>query len=138
MPRSGADSLHRHDPLQFQPREDLPRVTLVDCLSLCIAEPGVVVDITSRIIEKMSGFRIDAPHRADHFGGEQNVFCWNYIEQQIDAGLVVDAGVEIHVVQQQISFVIGDEFAVSDRDPAYGRLYCHGNRRGFCAPNLPG
>jgi hypothetical protein len=38
--------------------------------------------------------RVDATHGADHLAGEQDVLDGDHLGQQIDAGLVVDAGVE--------------------------------------------
>ena len=49
-----------------------------------------------------TGFRIDAAHRTDHFAGEQHVVDRDYLGEQINAGLVIDAGVEVDVVEQVI------------------------------------
>ena len=42
------------------------------------------------------------PHRADHFAGEQDVVDRDHPGQQVDARLVIDAGVEEDVVEQVI------------------------------------
>src|SRR5687767_3460289 len=51
------------------------------------------LDVALRIVVIMPGFRVDAAHRADHFGSEQDVFHGNDLEQQVDPGLVVHARV---------------------------------------------
>src|SRR3546814_12214147 len=41
-------------------------------------------------------------YRADHLGGEQDVFGRYHPGQQVDSRLMVDAGVEEDVVEQQL------------------------------------
>src|SRR5690606_5451591 len=50
-----------------------------------------------------AGFRIDAAYGANHFRSEQDVLVVDHVEQQVDAFLVVNAGVEVHVVHHQLA-----------------------------------
>ena len=50
----------------------------------------------------MAGAGIHAANRAHHFRGEQDVVHRNDLGQQVDARLVVDAGVEVNVVEQEL------------------------------------
>ena len=47
----------------------------------------------------MTGFRVDTTNRTNHFGSEQDVLGRDYIQQTVDAFLVVNTGVEEDVVQ---------------------------------------
>src|SRR5262249_50421109 len=60
------------------------------------------VDVARGCVVVVAGLRIDAAHRADHLRGEQDVVGRDHLEEEIDAGLVIDAGVEEHVVQQVV------------------------------------
>ena len=59
-------------------------------------------DVAARVVEVVARLRIDAAHRADHFAGEEDVLDGNHLGEQVDARLVVDAGVEEDVVQQVV------------------------------------
>jgi hypothetical protein len=59
--------------------------------------------------------RIDAFHRADHFRREQDVFRRHHFGEQIDAGLMIDARIEIDVVLDNL---IELRPAVVERDSA--------------------
>ena len=50
----------------------------------------------------MPGLRVDAAHRADHLRGEQDVVGRNHLQQQVDPGLMIDAGVEEDVVEDEL------------------------------------
>ena len=50
----------------------------------------------------MSGFRINALDGPYHFRREEDVVRRNDFREQIDAGLVIDTGVKVNIVQQQI------------------------------------
>ena len=62
-----------------------------------------LVEIPFRVVEIMTGFGIDAPDRADHFRTEQDVVRRNDPQQQLDPGEMVDAGVEEHVVANEVA-----------------------------------
>ena len=49
----------------------------------------------------MAAVGIDAAHGAQQFGGEQDVLGGNDVQEQVDARLMVNAGVEVNVVQHQ-------------------------------------
>ena len=56
------------------------------------------VDVALGVVEIEPGPRIDALHRADHLRGEQDVVDRHDFGEQIDARLVIDAGIEENVV----------------------------------------
>ena len=87
--------------LHLQPAEHPARVALEDLRPVRVAQ-GARVDIALRVVEVVPGLGVDAAHRAHHLRGEQEVVGRDDFEQQVDAGLVVDAGVEPDVVQYQI------------------------------------
>src|SRR5882672_9411501 len=95
-----------------QARVDAARVALEDLL-LVGGGKRERVDVALGVVVVVAGLRVDAPHRAHHLGGEQDVVDGDDLGQQIDAGLVVDAGVEVdvlqHVIAQQRALeVLGD------------------------------
>ncbi|MNI46312.1 hypothetical protein D3C73_1007690 [compost metagenome] len=61
------------------------------------------VDITLGVIEIVSGLRIDPAHGTDHFGTEQDVVDIDDLEQEIDARLMIDAGIEKHVLHHMLA-----------------------------------
>src|SRR5580658_2080309 len=81
-------------------RIDAPRVALVDLVALLGAEIARRLDIALGVVIMMSGLRVDPPDRADHFAGEQDIVDRDHLGQQVDARLVIDAGVEEDVLQQ--------------------------------------
>src|SRR6516162_5132642 len=58
------------------------------------------IDVALGVVEIPAGERIYTAHGAEQLRAEQDVVGWNDLEQQLDSGLMVDAGVEEHVVQQ--------------------------------------
>jgi hypothetical protein len=56
------------------------------------------VDVPLGVVEVVTGLRVDAADRAHHLGAEQDVTGVDDLQQQVDAGLVVDARVEEHVL----------------------------------------
>ena len=50
----------------------------------------------------MARLGVDATHSANHFAGEQNVIHRDHLGQQVNARLVVHAGVKEDVVQQML------------------------------------
>src|SRR5215204_6474180 len=59
-----------------------------------------VVDVALCIVEVEPGLRIVPLHGADHLGGEQDVLHRNDLGEKVDARLVIDEGVEEHVLEQ--------------------------------------
>ena len=82
-----------------QARIDAPGIALEHLAGIV---PGQVqrVDIAFGVVEIMAGRGVDAPHRADHFRPEQDILVLDDVRQQVDARLVIDAGVEEDVVHQ--------------------------------------
>src|SRR4051812_18735301 len=85
--------------LRFPSRKYPPGVAFEYFLFVRSAERAVL-NIALRIVVMMPAFRVDAAHRADHLGGEQDVLRRDHLEQQVDSRLVVDAGVEKDILQQ--------------------------------------
>ena len=79
---------------------DTARIALEDARLVVRAQRRKGVDIAAGIIEVMAGFRIDAADRADHFRGEQDVLDRDDARQKLDAGTMIDAGVEEDVLQK--------------------------------------
>ena len=65
-------------------------------------ERGRGVDVALRVVVVLARFRIDAAHGADHLRAEQDVVDRHDLRQQVDAGLMVDAGVEEDVVANHV------------------------------------
>jgi hypothetical protein len=86
---------------RVEAREDAARVASKIC---CLSSADRIgdVDVALGVVVVVAGFRVDAAHRADHLGGEQHVLHRDHRVQQVDAGLVVDAGVEEDVLQQVV------------------------------------
>src|SRR6478735_10532203 len=74
-------------------------VVFLDGAQFGLVKAGVV-DVACRVVEVVAGPRVDVPDRADHFRGEEDVLCRHDFQQQVDSGLVVDAGVEKDVLQE--------------------------------------
>src|SRR5258707_614634 len=74
------------------------RVALEDLLLVLGRKPRRVVDVALGVVEILSGLRILAAHRADHLRGEQDIVDRHHLGHEVDAGLMIDAGVEPHVV----------------------------------------
>src|SRR5215217_725963 len=86
-------------PLCFQsgvePREHAPRVAFVDLVAIVADDDRRRLDVALGVVVVVAGLRIDAAHRADHLAREQDVVDRDHRGQQVDAGLVVHAGVEV-------------------------------------------
>ncbi|AMK25230.1 hypothetical protein K426_21614 [Sphingobium sp. TKS] len=80
-------------------REDAPRIALENGVAFGIADIERV-DITLGIVEIMARRRINTAHRADHFRSEQDILVVDHVRQQVDARLMIDAGVEEDVVHE--------------------------------------
>src|SRR3974377_1331093 len=91
-------SLCRRRGLGLEPAEYPARVAFKDFFPRGVVEPRRLVDITLGVIEIMSRFWVDTFHRADHFRGKQNIVGGPDLGEQVDPGLMIDAGVEENVV----------------------------------------
>src|SRR5579859_2300844 len=82
--------------------------TAVDTARIAFKDLGLVrctqgrksVDIAAGIVEVIAGFRIDAADRSDHLRGKQDVFDGDDLCQKLDAGTMIDAGIEKDILQQ--------------------------------------
>ena len=83
----------------IESRVDVSGVPRVHLLAVFCGEIECV-DVALGVVEVVAGRRVDAPHRADHLGAEQDVVDVDDLEEQVDARLVVDAGVEVHVAHE--------------------------------------
>ena len=63
-------------------------------------EPLHLIDVALRVVVMKARTRIDPFDCADDFGCEQHVVGRNHLQEELDAGSVVDTGVEEHVVHQ--------------------------------------
>src|SRR3954470_24222942 len=79
-----------------QMRIDPTRVALVHPPPVRSAERQLF-DVAPGVVVVLPGVQVDPTDRADHLGAEQDVVHADDVEQQIDARLVVDAGVEVDV-----------------------------------------
>jgi len=86
---------------ELQPAEDLARVSFEDLRFVGGRDRGRV-DVAFRVVELVAGLRVDAFDRADELGGEQDVVDRDDAGQEVDAGLVVHAGVEEDVVAHDL------------------------------------
>src|SRR5215467_6257559 len=77
-------------------RINFARVVFVNLPPVGFAERHFI-DVSLRIVVVVAGGGIDAADSPYHLRSEQDVIDRNDLEQQIDSGLVVDAGVEEHV-----------------------------------------
>src|SRR5450759_5704134 len=84
---------------RIQAREHAPCVALVNPVLVLRAEDRRGLDVALGVVVGEAGFRVDALHRADHFAGEQDVVDRDHLGQKVDAGLVIDAGVEEDLLQ---------------------------------------
>src|SRR5450830_1137165 len=83
-------------------REHPARITFINQRAVGIAENRRAFDIALGVVVMVAGLRIDAAYGADHLRGEQHVFYRNDGIEQIDTGLVVDAGIEENIAQQML------------------------------------
>src|SRR5208337_956055 len=97
---SSSSSLGLQRPVEA--RIDAARVGFVDLVALIAGQVQRRLDVALGVVVMMAGLGIDAAHRADHFAGEQDVVDRDHFGQQVDARLVVDAGVEEDVVQEVV------------------------------------
>jgi hypothetical protein len=102
-----AEFVHGHFPLALSFSARAAGTRAARCLrrSACFcrrAELRAGLDVALGVVVVEAGLGVDAAHRADHLAGEQDVVDRDHLGQQVDARLVVDAGVEEDVVQQVV------------------------------------
>src|SRR5699024_8509051 len=85
---------------------DAAGVRFEDLLALLGGEGRGGIDVALRVIEVVTGARVDVAYGADHLAGEEDVADGDHVGQQVDPWLVVDARVEEHVVEQ-VLFEVG-------------------------------
>src|SRR3990172_7969413 len=98
----GPDSQAARLQRPVEPWIDAARVAFEDLAAICRSEVRGGLDVAPRVVIVEPCLRIDALHRAEHLGREQDVVRGNHARQQVDARLVVDAGVEPDVVQEVV------------------------------------
>src|SRR4029077_12705969 len=88
---------------------DNPRQAAVDAariafenLPFFLRRQRQLVDVTLGVVVVVTGLRIDAANRADHFRGEQDVVGRDDLRQQLLARQVIDTGIKKYVVQHEI------------------------------------
>src|SRR5690606_33681365 len=79
---------------------DVAGVALENGLALRIAEVDRRVDVLLGVVEVVTGTGVDVTDSADHLAREQDVLGRDDVGQQVDAWLVVDAVVDVDVVEQ--------------------------------------
>lgn len=77
-------------------RKDAARIELEYFALVCIGDCERI-DVALGVVEVIAGLWIDAAHCAHHFRAEQDVVDVDDFEQQVDAWLVINAGVKEHV-----------------------------------------
>src|SRR5438132_13022286 len=61
-----------------------------------------LVDVALGVVVVVTRLRIDAAHRTDHLGGEQDVVDRDHLRQQFLTGQVIDTGIEEYVLQHDL------------------------------------
>ena len=84
-----------------EPREHAPDVA-VEHLLLGRRVERRVVEVALRVVVVVAGVGVDAADGADHLRSEQDVVDRHDVDEQVDAPLVVDAGVVEDVVGQPV------------------------------------
>jgi len=77
-------------------------VALINLGAVGLGQAGPV-DVALGVVEVVAGLRVDAPDGAHHLGSEQDVIGVDDLKEQVDAGLVVDARVEEHVLHDVLA-----------------------------------
>ena len=85
--------------LNFKPRKNLADVVLKD-IGFFLFWNVRIIYIAFGIVEVMAGFRINTLNSTNHLGGEEDILVIDNIEQHVDTFLVINAGIEIHIVHQ--------------------------------------
>ena len=87
--------------MAIQARIDAPGIQFEDAVFIGMRNIERV-DIALGVIEVMARFRIDPAHGTDHLRAEQDVSDVDHLGEQVDARLVIDAGVEEHVAHHML------------------------------------
>src|SRR5262245_45814017 len=81
---------------------DPPSVVGKDRALLLGRQRRRAVDVASRVVEIEASLGVDAFHRADHLRCEQDVLRRDYPGQKVDAGLMIDTGIEEYVPEDAL------------------------------------
>src|SRR5699024_1908074 len=84
---------------RVETRVNSANVVLEDRGSLVGADLSVI-DVADGVIEVVAGFGIDGADRSDHLRSEEDVLRRDRREEFVDARLMIDASIEMQVVQQ--------------------------------------
>src|SRR6516165_7925345 len=85
-----------------EPRKHPPRIAFVDLVPVVADDDRRRLDVALGVVVVMTGLRVDAAHSTDHLAREQDVVDRDHLREQVDARLVIDAGVEEDVLQDVI------------------------------------
>src|SRR5687768_71823 len=88
--------------LGVEARIDAPCISFENPVAACLVELHQLVNVALGVVVVVPGLRIDALDRAQHLRCEQDVVDRDDFGHQLDARIVVDAGIEEHVAQQVI------------------------------------
>src|SRR5579883_2107239 len=85
----------------LKPRIDPPRIGFENLSALGLADRRLV-DIPLGIVETEAGLWIVALDGADHLGSEQDIVDRHDAGEEIDTGLMIDAGIEEDIVTHDL------------------------------------
>src|SRR5688572_9555268 len=88
--------------LGVEARIDAPCISFENLVAACLVESVEGDEVALGVLVMVPGLRIDALDRAQHLRREQDVIDRDDLRQQLDARIVVDAGIEEYVAQQVI------------------------------------
>src|SRR6185437_10777837 len=86
----------------IKPAVNTARIALKDLCLVFRTQCRKGVDIAAGVVEVIAGLRVDTADRADHFRGKQNVLDGDDLRQKLDAGAVIDAGIEEDILEQKV------------------------------------
>src|SRR6266853_78642 len=86
----------------YYSRINLSRVSFEYLLLICVAHPGLFVDVLLRIVVVLVGLRIDPADGSNHLGSKQYIVDRNNLRQQIETRLVINTCIEEHVVANHV------------------------------------
>jgi len=77
-------------------------IALIDRVTLLRIEVDSRFNVTLGIVIVVACLRVYAAHGADHLRSKQNIFDWDDTREQINARLMVDAGIKVNVIEQMV------------------------------------
>ena len=84
----------------IQPGEHPACIAFVNQFAVVSVQDQTVFNVAFGVVKEKTCLRVYAAYRANHLGREQHVFHRYDGVEQIDTGLVVNAGIEINIVEQ--------------------------------------